>query len=197
MSNTEDGIPPQDKKQLGGKILAVWKRYKPILEHDYSRAGYMLSVDSKTYAHAKVIVLYIYVNYHIILLQFIIIKKSNFVIYTFNITTTLNITCKWFEWSGNCTVTNNKRNWVKILNSFVLSMRYSVPRQVHSKHHTYGKVLPSNMENYICGTICTQIHSPRSWEWLVAEWHQKFLASDLLKEIGRTTSMPNMIRGHV
>ena len=47
MSNTEDGIPPQDKNRLGGKILAVWERYKPLLEHDYSRSGYMLSVDAK------------------------------------------------------------------------------------------------------------------------------------------------------
>ena len=69
MSNTEDGIPSQDKNQLGGKILAVWERYKPLLEYDYSRAGYMMSVDAKTYAHAKVSVLYIYVNYHVIFLQ--------------------------------------------------------------------------------------------------------------------------------
>ena len=47
---------------------------KPLLEHDYSRIGYMLSVDTKTYAHAKVSVLYIYVNYHVIFLQFTIIK---------------------------------------------------------------------------------------------------------------------------
>ena len=39
LSNTEDGIPSQDKNQLGGKILVVWESYKPILEHDYSRAG--------------------------------------------------------------------------------------------------------------------------------------------------------------
>ena len=74
MSNTEDGIPSQDKNQLGGKILALWERYKPLLEHDYYRAGYMLSVYDKTYANAKVSVLYIYVNYHVIFLQFIIIK---------------------------------------------------------------------------------------------------------------------------
>ena len=45
--------------------MAVWDRYKPLLEHDYSRSVYMLSVDAKTYAHSKVSVLYIYVNYHI------------------------------------------------------------------------------------------------------------------------------------
>ena len=73
-SNTEDGIPSQDKNRLRGKILAVWERYKPLLEHDYYRAGYMLSVDAKKYAHAKVSVLYIYVNYHVIFLIFIILK---------------------------------------------------------------------------------------------------------------------------
>ena len=41
MSNTEDVIPSQDKNQLGGKILALWERYKPILEHDYSRPKHM------------------------------------------------------------------------------------------------------------------------------------------------------------
>ena len=75
MSNNDDGIPYRDKNRLGKKILAVWDRYKPLLDHGYSRAGYMLSVDAKTYAHTKVSVLYIYVNYHVILLQFIIIKR--------------------------------------------------------------------------------------------------------------------------
>ena len=75
MSDNEDVIPYQDKNQLGGKILAVWDRYKPLLEHDYYRAGYMISVDAKTYANTKVSVLYIYVNYHVIFLQFIIIKR--------------------------------------------------------------------------------------------------------------------------
>ena len=75
VSGTEDGIAFQDKNRLGGKILAVWERYKPLLEHYCSRAGYMLSVDVKTYAHANVSVLYIYVNYHVILLQYIIIKR--------------------------------------------------------------------------------------------------------------------------
>ena len=74
MSNTDDVIPSQDNNLLGGKILAMWERYKPLLEHDYSRAGYMLYVDAKTYVHAKVSVLYIYVNYHVIFLQFIILK---------------------------------------------------------------------------------------------------------------------------
>ena len=74
VSNTKDGIPFQDKNRLGGKILAVWEGYKSLLEHDYSRAGYMLSVDAKTYVHAKLSVLYIYVNYHVIFLQCIIIK---------------------------------------------------------------------------------------------------------------------------
>ena len=31
VSDTEDGIPSQDKSGLGGKILAVWERYKPLL----------------------------------------------------------------------------------------------------------------------------------------------------------------------
>ena len=75
MSDTEDGIPSQDKNRLGGKILAVWERYKPLLEYEYYSPGYMLSVDAKTYAHAKVSVLNIYVNYHVIFLQFIILKK--------------------------------------------------------------------------------------------------------------------------
>ena len=32
-----------------------------------------------------------------------------------------------------------------------------------------GNVLPSKMENHICGKIFMKIHSPRSWDWLVAE----------------------------
>ena len=72
--STEDGIPSQDKNQLGGKILAVWERYKPLLDHDYSRSGYMLSVDAKTYAHARLSVFYIYDNYHVIFLKCIILK---------------------------------------------------------------------------------------------------------------------------
>ena len=75
VSNTEDGITYQDKNRLGGKILAVWERYTPLLEHDYSKSGYMLSADDKTYANAKVSVLYIYVNYHFIFLQFIFLKR--------------------------------------------------------------------------------------------------------------------------
>ena len=74
MSDTEDGITSQDKNLLGGKIWAVWESQKSILEHDYPQAGYMLLVDAKTYAHAKLSVLYIYVNYHVIFLQWIIIK---------------------------------------------------------------------------------------------------------------------------
>ena len=35
----------------------------------------MLSVDAKTHAHATVSVLYTYVNYHVIFLLFIIIKR--------------------------------------------------------------------------------------------------------------------------
>ena len=74
MSDNEDGIPYQDKNRLVGNILTVWERYKPLLEHDCFRSGYMLSVDANTYAHAKVSVLYIYVNYHVIFLQFVILK---------------------------------------------------------------------------------------------------------------------------
>ena len=80
----------------------------------------------------------------------------------------MKITWKWFQLSVNCTVTNHKRNWVKLLTIFGFSMRHSGPGQVHSKHYTYGKVMPSNMENYIYGTICMQIHSPGSWGLLVA-----------------------------
>ena len=75
VSNTEDGIPYQDKNRLGGKILAVWERYKPLLEHDCSKAWYMLYVDAKTYTHANISVLYIYVNCHVVFLQFIILER--------------------------------------------------------------------------------------------------------------------------
>ena len=75
MSDTEDGIPFQDNNRFGGKILAVWEIYEPLLKHDYSRSRYILSVDAKTYAHARVSVLYIYVNYHVIFLQLIIVKR--------------------------------------------------------------------------------------------------------------------------
>ena len=124
-------------------------------------------------------------------------NKSNFILYTFRSTTLLRITWQWFEWSVNCTFTNQKRKWFKILTSFGLSMRHSDPGQVHSQHHTYIKVMPLNMENNICGTICMQSHSPRSWDWLVAEWHKNSLASDLLKEIWMTTSMSNVVRSQV
>ena len=76
MSNTNEGVTSKDKNQLGGKILAFWERYKPLLDHDYSMSGYMLSVDAKTYSHAMVCVLYIYFNYHVIFLQFIILKNT-------------------------------------------------------------------------------------------------------------------------
>ena len=55
--------------------MAVWERYKPLSEHDYFRAGYMLSVDAKTYAYVKVSVFYTYVNYHVIFLKFVILKR--------------------------------------------------------------------------------------------------------------------------
>ena len=74
MFNTEDGIPFQDNNQLGVKILAMWERYKPLPENDYSRAGYIMYLDANTYAHAKLSVLYIYVNYHVVFLTFIILK---------------------------------------------------------------------------------------------------------------------------
>ena len=70
-----DGIPYQDNSRLGCKILAVWERYKALLDHGYYREVCMMSVYAKTYAHSKVTVLYIYVNYHVIFLQFIIIKN--------------------------------------------------------------------------------------------------------------------------
>ena len=75
MSNTDDGIPHQDNNWLGGKILAVWERYKPLLDNDYFRSGYMLSMYSNTYDHSKVSVFYIYINNNVILLQFIILKR--------------------------------------------------------------------------------------------------------------------------
>ena len=31
VSDTEDGIPSQDKNLLGGKVLSVWERYMPLL----------------------------------------------------------------------------------------------------------------------------------------------------------------------
>ena len=74
MFNTEDGIPFQDNNQLGVKILAMWERYKPLSENDYSRTGYIMYLDANTYAHAKLSVLYIYVNYHVVFLIFIILK---------------------------------------------------------------------------------------------------------------------------
>ena len=74
MSDNEDGIPSQDNNRLVGKILTVWERYKPLLEHYCFRAGYMLSVGANTYIHTKVSGLYIYVNYHVIFLQFVILK---------------------------------------------------------------------------------------------------------------------------
>ena len=37
VSDTGDGIPSRDNNRLGGEILAVWERYKPLLENDYSR----------------------------------------------------------------------------------------------------------------------------------------------------------------
>ena len=74
VSNTEDGIPSQDNNRLGGEILAMWERYTPLLENDYSRSGYIMSVDTKTYSNTNVSVLYIYVNYHVIFLQFIVFK---------------------------------------------------------------------------------------------------------------------------
>ena len=101
-----------------------------------------MSMDDKTYAHAKLSVLYIYVNYRVIFLLFIIIKKSNLVLYTCRLTTPLKILWKWLKLSGNCTATNQKRKWVKLLTSFGLRMRHSGPEPVHLQHHTYGKVLP-------------------------------------------------------
>ena len=74
VSNAEDGIPCQDNNRFGGKILTVWEMYKPLLEHDCSKKEYMLYVGTKAYAHAKVIVLYIYANYHVIFFQFVILK---------------------------------------------------------------------------------------------------------------------------
>ena len=126
-----------------------------------------------------------------------LLKESNFFLYTCRSTKPLNTTYQWFEWSGDCTVTNHKRNWVRLLTIFVLIMRHYGPGQVHSKHHIYGQVLPSNMENHICGTICMKNHSPRSWDWLVAKWHQKLFSSYLLKIMGMTTSMSKVVRSHV
>ena len=56
----------------------------------------MMYVYTNTYEHANVSVLYIYVNYHVILLQFIIIKKYNLVLYTLRSTTPMKISWQWF-----------------------------------------------------------------------------------------------------
>ena len=74
MFDTEDGMSSQDKNQMGGKVLAVLERYKALLEHDYYSTGYMLYMDVNKYEQAKVNLLYIYVNYHVIFLQYIILK---------------------------------------------------------------------------------------------------------------------------
>ena len=92
MSDNEDSIPSQDKKRSRGKRLAVLERCKPILEHYYFRAGYKMSVDENTYAHAKLSVLYIYVNYNVIFLLSIILIESKFALYILRSTTPLNIT---------------------------------------------------------------------------------------------------------
>ena len=67
-----------------------------------------------------------------------------------------------------------------------------IPYIIHIETFCHKK-----LKNYICGTIFIQSHSPKSWNWLVADWYQKFLASDPLKEIGRTTIMSNMVRVQV
>ena len=43
-----------EQDSFGGQVLAVWLHYKPLFEHDYARAGYMLSVNPRVYSHAKV-----------------------------------------------------------------------------------------------------------------------------------------------
>ena len=68
VSDTEDVILSQDKNQLDSKILDVWERDKALLDHDYSRSGYMIYVGTNTHEHAKVSVWYIYVNYNVIFL---------------------------------------------------------------------------------------------------------------------------------
>ena len=96
MSNTEDVIPSQDKKLLEGKILALWERYKPILEHDYSRSRYILSVYAKTYAHTKIrvcISMSIIMSYSY---NLSFLKEYNFVLNIFSIAIPLNITWQWF-----------------------------------------------------------------------------------------------------
>ena len=124
------------------------------------------------------------------------LKEYNFVLYTCRSTTPLNITWQCFEWSENY-CHKSEEELVQTIDQFWIENETLWSGIVSSKHHTYGKVLPSNMENHICGTICMQSHPPISWYWLVAEWHQNCLASDLLKEIRRTTIMSNVIRGHV
>ena len=100
----------------GGDIGCVGEVYNPLLENDYSRAGKMLYVDTKTYALANVSVLYIYVNYNVIFIQFILLKYYNFVLYTCRSTTSLKITRKWSKWSGNCKDEQGKtidQFWIK------------------------------------------------------------------------------------
>ena len=118
------------------------------------------------------------------------LKESNFVLYTFSITTPMNTTWQWFKWAGDCTVTNHKSNWFKLLTICGLSMIHYGPGQVRSKYHTYVKFLPSNMENYIYGTICMQSHSPMSWEWLVPKWHQNSWHQNFWKKLEGLKSCP-------
>ena len=68
MSDTEDGIPSQDNNRLGGKGLALWERYKPLLQHDCYSSGQIMYLDTKIYSHARVSFLYIYVSYCFIFL---------------------------------------------------------------------------------------------------------------------------------
>ena len=95
VSNTDDFIPSQDNNRLGGKILAMWERCKPLLQHDYSRTGYMLSVDAKN-MHMQRLVSCIYMSIIISYSYYLsFLKKSKFVLYTCRITTPMKITWQW------------------------------------------------------------------------------------------------------
>ena len=169
MSDTENEIPYGDNNQMGGKLLAGWERYKPLLEHDYYRAGYILSLDTTKNAHAKVSVLYIYVNYNVILLYSIIIKKISLVLIYTKEHYTSEDHMKIVRGISKLHCHQSEEEIGQTIDQFCIEHETLRSRTGSFKHNKYGQVLPSNMDNHICGTICMQIHSPRSSEQLVAK----------------------------
>ena len=127
-----------------------------------------------------------------------LLKESNLVLNTRRRTTPQKITMQWFEWSGNCTVTNQKRNranyWPVLDWAWeILVQDRFITNIIHMNKlcHQVWKTIS------VFGTIYMEIYSLRSWEWLVNKLHQTFLASYLLKGIEMTTSMFNVVRSHV